>query len=39
MRGINNNQLPLHSISCVEPNLQMALQDYLFVLKTEIHKN
>ena len=26
MRDINNNQLPLHSVSLVEPNLQMALR-------------
>ena len=32
MRDISNNQLPLHSVSWVEPNLQMALlyNIYLF---------
>ena len=39
MRDINNNQLLLlHSVSWVELNLQMALQD-LSVLKTKIHEN
>ena len=32
MRDINNSQLPLHNVSWVEPNLQLALQynNYLF---------
>ena len=32
VRDINNNQLPLHSVSWVEHNLQMALRynTYLF---------
>ena len=32
MRDLNNNQLPLHSVSWVEPNLQMVPQHnaYLF---------
>ena len=32
MRDINNNQFPLHSVSWVEPNLQMALQYKLYLL-------
>ena len=33
LRDINNNQLPLHSVSWAEPNLQMALRYniYLFL--------
>ena len=32
MRDINNNQLPLHSVSWVEANLQMALRYNIYLL-------
>ena len=31
IRDINNNQLPLHNFSWVEPNLQIALQNNIYV--------
>ena len=35
MRDINSNQLPLHIVSWIEPNLQMALRDNIYMFLSQ----